>query len=91
MVYIITILVTILGFPGPVLITVDEMGAEKLRFKTEESCRAHIKENKHLLQVWSASLFPAGTPIVSGSFTCREVENPNPGLSVFSDTPSKKI
>lgn len=91
MLYAIAIFVTILGFPGPVLINVEEMAGEKLLFKTEEDCAAHIRENQYLLQVWSASLFPAGTSIVSGSINCFQVENPNPGLSVFSYTSSKKL
>jgi hypothetical protein len=91
MLYAITIFISVLGFPGPVVFTVDEFNDSKLRFKTEEKCRDHIEENIMLLQAWSTSLFPPRTPIVSGAFDCTEIEESTPGLSVSSDTLSKKI
>ena len=91
MLYVITIFISVLGLPGPVVFTVDEFNDSKLRFKTEEECRKHVEENIMLLKGWSASLFPAGTPIVSGAFNCTKIEESTPGLSVSSDTLSKKI
>tara|TARA_R100001443_G_scaffold48073_1_gene60498 strand:+ start:787 stop:1062 length:276 start_codon:yes stop_codon:yes gene_type:complete len=91
MLYVIVVLIGVLGLPGPVVITVDEYKGSKLRFKTEESCKKHINENSFTLKSWSASLFPEGTSITGGLFDCQLTGESIPGLSVSSDTPSKKI
>tara|TARA_B100001123_G_C14721585_1_gene793311 strand:- start:324 stop:584 length:261 start_codon:yes stop_codon:yes gene_type:complete len=86
MMYVLIILVSVLNYPSPVLLEIDEFRGKPLRFQTAEECETHAKSNSISLRLFAQSLFPEDAILIGGSFVCiKEKDSP------FRTTPILKV